>query len=143
MLTGGCLCGGVRFEVTEEPVAFTYCHCTRCQRRTGGAWSAQARVAPDSVRFLQGEELVKGWQPPDDGWEKCFCESCGSQLFSKKQDGTIWSVRIGAFDDPPALKPKHRQFVAYAASWEPIPDDGIPHYAEGAATGAPASSPSP
>jgi hypothetical protein len=143
MLTGGCLCGGVRFEVTEEPVAFTYCHCTRCQRRTGTAASAQARVAPESVRFLQGEELVKGWQPPDDGWEKSFCSNCGSQLFSKKPDGTIWSVRMGAFDDPPALKPKHRQYVAYAANWEPIPDDGIPHYPEGAATAAPASSQSP
>jgi hypothetical protein len=144
MLTGGCLCGGVRFEVTEELVAFTYCHCTRCQRRTGTAASAQARVAPDSVRFIQGEELVKGWQPPDDGWEKCFCENCGSQLFSKKRDGTIWSVRLGAFDDLPPLKPKHRQFVAYAATWEPIPDDGIPHYPEGApATAAPTSSRSP
>ena len=143
MLTGGCLCGGVRFEVSEEPDGFTYCHCTRCQRRTGSAWSAQARVAPESVRFLRGEELVKGWQPPDDGWEKCFCANCGSHLFSKKRDGTIWSVRMGAFDDPPPLKPKHRQYVAYAATWEPIPDDGIPHYAEGAATGAPTSSPSP
>ena len=124
------MCGGVRFEVTEEPLAFTYCHCTRCRRRTGTAASAQARVAPESVRFLRGEELVKGWQPPDDGWEKCFCASCGSQLFSKNRDGTIWSVRMGAFDDPPRLKPKHRQYVAYAASWEPIPDDGIPHYPE-------------
>jgi hypothetical protein len=132
MLTGGCLCGGVRFEVTEEPTGFTYCHCRRCQRRTGTAASAQARVAPESVRFLQGEELVKGWQPPDDGWEKCFCASCGSQLFSKKRDGTIWSVRLGAFDDPPPLQAKHRQYVAYAANWEPIPDDGIPHYDEAA-----------
>jgi hypothetical protein len=100
-------------------------------------------VAPASVRFLQGEELVKGWQPPDDGWEKSFCSNCGSQLFSKKKDGTIWSVRLGAFDDLPPLKPKHRQFVAYAATWEPIPDDGIPHYPEGAATAAPTSSRSP
>jgi hypothetical protein len=132
MVTGGCLCGGVRFEISEPLGAFTYCHCTRCQRRTGGAWSAQVRLAPSSVRFLEGEELVKGWQPPDDGWEKCFCATCGSQLFSKKQDGTLWSVRMGALDEDPGVSPKHRQFVAYAATWEPIPDDGIPHYDEGA-----------
>jgi hypothetical protein len=132
MLTGGCLCGGVRFEVTEQPVSFTYCHCTRCQRRTGGAWSAQARVTGGSVRFLQGEELVKGWQPPDDGWEKCFCASCGSQLFSKRRDGEIWSVRLGAFDEDPGLQPKHHQYVAYAAAWTPIPDDGVPRYDEAA-----------
>jgi hypothetical protein len=122
----------VRFEISELPLAFTYCHCTRCQRRTGTAASAQVRLAPESLRFVQGEELVKGWQPPDEGWEKCFCSECGSQLFSKKPDGTIWSVRLGALDEDPGLKPKHRQYVAYAASWEPIPDDGIPHYDEGA-----------
>jgi hypothetical protein len=122
----------VRFELTEKPETFTYCHCTRCQRRTGGAWSAQARVAADTVRFLQGEELVRGWQPPDDGWEKAFCSVCGSQLFSKRPDGVIWSVRMGALDEDPQLQPKHRQFLAYAATWEPVPDDGIPHYDEGA-----------
>jgi hypothetical protein len=132
MLTGGCLCGGVRFEVAEQPETFTYCHCTRCQRRTGGAWSAQTRVARDSVRFLQGAELVRDWQPPDDGWAKSFCSVCGSQLFSKRPDGEVWSVRLGAFDEDPGLQPKHHQFVAYAASWEPIPDDGLPRYDEGA-----------
>ena len=41
-LTGGCLCGAVRYEVTEPLVSASYCHCTRCQRRTGTAASAQA-----------------------------------------------------------------------------------------------------
>jgi hypothetical protein len=50
---------------------------------------------------------------------------------------------MGAFDDPPPLKPKHRQYVAYAAKWEPIPDDGIPHYPEGAPTAGPSESRSP
>jgi hypothetical protein len=130
MATGGCLCGEVRYEITEPLVAMTYCHCTRCQRRTGTAASAQARIAPGSLRFVQGEELVKGWQPPDRGFEKCFCSNCGGHLLSKNGDGEITSVRMGSLDEDPGLAPKHRQFVAYAATWEPIPDDGIPHYAE-------------
>jgi hypothetical protein len=130
MATGGCLCGGVRYEIEEPFVAMTYCHCTRCQRRTGTAASPQARIRPGSLRFVQGEELVKGWQPPDDGFEKCFCATCGSQLFSRAGDGTITSVRMGTLDEDPGLTPMHRTFVAYAATWEPIPDDGIPHYQE-------------
>jgi hypothetical protein len=129
VIRGGCLCGGVRFEITEPLVAFTYCHCTRCQRRTGTAVSAEAGIEPGSLRFVSGEELVKGWQPPDHGYEKCFCSNCGGQLFSRK-DGTIQSVRMGTLDEDPGAKPKHRQFVAYAAGWEPVPDDGIPHYDE-------------
>jgi hypothetical protein len=39
---------------------------------------------------------------------------------------------MGALDEDPGLAPKHRQYVAYAATWEPVPDDGIPHYPEAA-----------
>jgi hypothetical protein len=132
MLTGGCLCGEVRYEISEPPVSMTYCHCTRCQRRSGAASSPQARIVPGSLRFVQGEELVKGWAPPDDGFEKCFCSNCGSQLFSKDREGRVRSVRMGTLDEDPGLTPTHRAFVAYAATWEPVPDDAIPHYEEAA-----------
>lgn len=123
----------MRWELSEAAETFTYCHCTRCQRRTGSAYSAQMRVEPGALRIVSGEELVKGWDPGDGGWIKCFCSSCGGQLFSKKPDGRLWSVRMGTFDEaPPDIKPRHRQFVAYAAAWERVPDDGIPHYDESA-----------
>jgi hypothetical protein len=40
---------------------------------------------------------------------------------------------MGTLDEDPGLRPSHRQFVAYAATWEPIPDDGVPRFPEGAA----------
>ena len=129
-LTGGCLCGGVRFEVGEPLLRASYCHCTRCQRRTGTAASAQARVAPGSFRITQGEELVRRWAPPD-GFAKEFCSACGSALWSRSPDDPeIVSVRLGAFDSDPGIRPQWRQFVAYAAVWEPVPDDGLPHHPE-------------
>ena len=130
-LTGGCLCGGVRYEVSELPVKATYCHCTRCQRRTGTAASAQARIVPGSLRILQGEELVREWKP-DDGFGKCFCLRCGGALWSRGPDGEIWSVRMGTFDSDPGVRPSHRQYVAYAAVWEAIPDDGLQRFPEAA-----------
>jgi hypothetical protein len=131
VLTGGCLCGGVRFELTEQPAAATYCHCTRCQRRTGTAASAQTRVDAASFKLLQGEDLIKCWRHPDGGWEKCFCRECGAQLFSRDPDGSGMSIRLGAFDGDPGVRPSRRQFVAYAAAWEQIPDDGLERLPEG------------
>ncbi|MGH3003824.1 MAG: GFA family protein [Gaiellaceae bacterium] len=132
LLTGGCLCGAVRFEVTEPLVSASYCHCTRCQRRTGTAASPQARVAPGALRLTSGAELVREWDPGDHGWPKCFCSVCGSALWSRSPSGEpIYGVRLGAFDEDPGIRPQHRQFVAYAAAWEAIPDDGLPRYAEG------------
>jgi len=131
MLTGGCLCGGVRWEISEPLVSASYCHCTRCQRRTGTAASAQARVAPGSLRLVQGEELVREWAPPD-GWPKAYCSACGGALWSRSPtEAGLYSVRLGTFDTDPGIRPQWRQFVAYAAPWEPIPDDGLPRYPEG------------
>lgn len=128
-LTGGCLCGGVRFELTEPPVSASYCHCTRCQKRTGTAASPQARIVPGSIR-VTGQELVRAYEPPD-GFPKAFCSACGSALWSINPDtGQIASVRMGLFDDDPGVRPSYRQFTAYAAEWEPIPDDGLPRYPE-------------
>jgi len=130
-ITGGCLCGAVRFEVTAPPVWAGYCHCTRCQRRTGTAASAGARIAPGSLRVTAGQELVRAWDPPDGGFSKVFCSACGSALWSRSQDDPqVMSVRLGAIDGDPGIRPQYRQFVAYAAPWEPIPDDGLPRYDE-------------
>jgi len=131
-LTGGCGCGGVRFEIDEPLVGAAYCHCTRCQRRTGTAASANASIDGRTLRLLQGEELVKAWRHPDGGFEKLFCRECGSQLFSRNPDDpSQMGVRLGAFDGDPGVRPSKRKFVAYAAPWEPIPDDGLERVAEG------------
>lgn len=125
-LTGGCLCGGIRFELTEPATDAGYCHCTRCQRRTGTAASAQARVDAHTLRVLQGDDLLKCWRHPDGGHEKCFCGECGAHLFSRSPENpTYVSVRLGAFDGDPGVRPAWRSFVDYAAPWEPIPDDGL------------------
>ena len=131
VLTGGCLCGGVRFELSEPPVGASYCHCTRCQRRTGTAAAASARIAPGSLRITAGEELIRSYEPPAGGFAKDFCSACGSALWGRDpKDSDVRGVRMGAFDTDPGVRPAHRQFVAYAAPWEPVPDDGLPRYPE-------------
>ena len=130
-LTGRCLCGAIRFELSEPPHDAGYCHCTRCQRRTGGAVSAQARIDGATFRLTAGEDLVKAWRHPDGGFEKCFCGECGAHLFARNPDDpTEMSVRMSAFDGDPGVRPSWRAFVAYSAKWEPIPDDGLERYDE-------------
>jgi hypothetical protein len=129
-LTGGCNCGAVRFEIDAPLRSSMYCHCRRCQRRTGTAASANAAVEPGSFRIVAGEDRLKAWAPPD-GAEKWFCGDCGSALFSRSPgDHDKVGVRLGAFDEDPGIRPQVRQYVAYAAPWEPLPDDGLPRFPE-------------
>jgi hypothetical protein len=124
------MCGAVRFEVTEPLVSARYCHCTRCQRRTGTGASANAVIVPGSLRVLTGEELIRAFEPPD-GAAKLFCSVCGSALWSRLgDDPDALVVRLGAFDADPGIRPSYRQFVTYAAPWEPIPDDGLERFPE-------------
>ncbi|HEV8122510.1 MAG TPA: GFA family protein [Candidatus Polarisedimenticolia bacterium] len=130
MMTGGCLCGKVRFEITRPLLFAGYCHCTRCQKRTGTAAAVSARIAPGSLRLVAGEEWIKAFRPPD-GFAKAFCSNCGGALWSESQEEPeVKSVRMGAFDADPGIRPSYRQYVAYAARWEPIPEDGLPRFPE-------------
>jgi hypothetical protein len=129
-LTGGCGCGTVRFEVDAPLTAALYCHCTRCQRRTGAGASATGRVEPGSVRIVAGADHVRDWLP-EGGMGKSFCGLCGSAVFGRPGPGEpITGVRLGALDADPGIRPSFHQFVAYAAPWEPIADDGLPRYDE-------------
>ncbi len=129
-LTGGCLCGGVRYELSGPPLSARYCHCTRCQRRTGTAASVSARIEPGSLRIVAGEDLLGEWKPVD-GAAKVFCMRCGGALWTRDAENPAdLGVRMGTFDEDPGVRPSARQYTAYAAAWEPIPDDGLPRYPE-------------
>lgn len=120
----------MRFALSEPLVAAAYCHCTRCQHRTGTGFQASARTVPGSFTLTQGEEHVGTWQPGG-GFDKCFCTRCGSAVFARDPDAPEQViVRLGAIDGDPGVRPLARQFVAYAVPWEPIPDDGLPRFDE-------------
>ena len=127
-LQGGCLCGAVRFEISAPFVSAGYCHCTRCQRRTGTGSSANGRVAREGFRLLQGAEQLRAFVPPT-GAPKLFCTTCGSALFSGEplSDEQV-AVRLGALDRDPGIRPQFRQFVDSAAPWEPVPQDGLERF---------------
>jgi len=129
-LTGGCGCGAVKFEISAPLSGAAYCHCTRCQRRTGTAVQASAKIEPGSFTLVSGHEQLRDWSPPD-GLSKTFCGECGSAVFARDVDsGEVSIVRMAAIDGDPGVRPAARQFVAYAAPWEPIPDDGLPRFDE-------------
>jgi hypothetical protein len=83
------------------------------------------------LRAARRRGAAQGLAHPDGGFEKLFCRECGAQLFSRNPDNpNQMSIRMSAFDGDPGVRPSFRAFVAYAAPWEPIPDDGLERYDE-------------
>lgn len=127
-MTGGCTCGTARFEIDAPFEDAGYCHCRRCQRRTGTAASLSAIVPASAFTLLQGAEAIRTWRPPD-GLPKSFCGECGGQLYSGEPDGDgPVVVRFGALDEDPDIRPRWRQWMSSAAPWEPVPDDGLQRF---------------
>jgi hypothetical protein len=103
-----------------------YCHCKRCQRRSGALWALNAIVPTAGFRIVRGEEAIRTWNPPEEGLPKAFCGECGSQLYSDGGDSRV--VRLGAVDSDPGTRPEWHQWLESAPGWEPIPDDGLPRF---------------
>jgi hypothetical protein len=125
-LTGSCACGAVAFEVTAPFTTAGYCHCKRCQRRSGALWALNAQVPKDGFAIVRGRKRVRLWAPPDDGLPKAFCVECGGHLYS--DGGDVVGVRLGAVDGDPGIRPQWHQWLESAPDWEPIPDDGLPRF---------------
>jgi hypothetical protein len=127
-LEGSCHCGAVRFQVTEDFIAVSVCHCTTCKKLSGGAGTTNGRTRSENVRVLEGRDLIRTYQP-EVGSSKSFCSQCGSNLFGGGwPESEYASVRISALDTPFDRKPEAHTFVRSVAAWEVLPDDGAERY---------------
>jgi hypothetical protein len=129
VLTGGCLCGGVRYEIDGPFLRASHCHCSRCRRHSGTFGLTQGRVAREDFRLVQGEELLRVYVPAENATVKVFCTVCGSSLFGGHwPDGPEVSIRLGSLDGDPGIRPQYHTFVGSKAPWDELPDDGLPRY---------------
>ncbi|WP_337186912.1 GFA family protein [Phenylobacterium sp.] len=127
---GGCLCGGVRYEVDGPLAPVQFCHCGQCRKAQGSAFAANMPVASTAFRLLQGEALLREHRASP-GKRRVFCGACGSPIFSQRDDtpGTK-RLRVGTLDgDGADLTHGFHIQTGSKAAWWPIPD-GLPAWPE-------------
>lgn len=123
-LTGGCLCGAVRYTAEGEPENVRACHCRKCQKATGGIFYARARY-PTAAVMIEGETAS---YPSSARIERVFCPTCGTTLFSRSIDGSgVIGVSLPTLDDQTAFKPTEHIFIDDKAPWLML-CDGLPTY---------------
>ena len=131
-LRGSCQCGGVKFEVPDDFLSMSFCHCATCKKISGGVGTANGGVRTVAIRITRGEDLVRTYQP-DEGSAKTFCSVCGSNLFgSGWPESEHTSVRLSTIDSPIEQRPIRHVYVRSVAPWETLPDDGLKRYEAGA-----------
>jgi len=127
-VTGGCLCGAIRYEASEPPINAGICHCRMCQKSTGSAFMVIAGFSRTALRFTEGEpKLYKSSAI----MEKGFCSNCGSLLFDKfivgslrRNPNIVW-IQLGTLDHPEVVSLKFHSGVESQLPWVHF-DDGLP-----------------
>lgn len=123
-ITGGCLCGAVRYTIGEDPVRTMVCHCRNCQKTSGSALSTIALVRREALS-IQGE--LKGYDYAGDSGNRLeinFCPTCGSPvLLNIRTMPDVVSIKVGTFDDPNGFKPQMQIWTDSAQPWLPLAED--------------------
>jgi hypothetical protein len=117
VITGGCLCGGVRYEVRGKLRDVIACHCVQC-RRTSGHFAAATACRRPAFRIVSGETLK--WYVAVPGFRRGFCGECGSNLFFEKVGGERVSIAGGSLDKPQGLKIAAHIFASEAGDYYTI-----------------------
>ena len=125
-LRGGCLCGGVQYEVEGTPSLMASCHCTLCQRLGGGAHSTVLLAKREDFRLVKGQELLRTYS--EDGFaSRTSCTACGSKLYGEAP-GNVF-IAAGTLSDDPGMRPQLHIMVDYKAPWHEI-TDALPQFPE-------------
>ena len=121
---GGCLCGGVRYEVRGPLRDVIACHCSQC-RRTSGHFVAAASASTADLYFISDVSLT--WYVSSAAAERGFCTTCGSNLFWRPTtpEAHTTSIMAGTLDVPTGLRVISHIFVADKSDYYDI-TDGLP-----------------
>lgn len=126
IITGGCLCGSIRYEAAGEASDITHCHCRTCRRASGASFVTWASFAMNGFKFTSA--LPASYQSSENV-RRSFCSSCGTPLTYRRLDlpDTI-DVTLGSMDDPDQLRPQDHTWTESRLSWVVLAD-GLPAYA--------------
>jgi len=118
--TGGCLCGGVRYEVDGPLRDVVECHCAMC-RRTHGHVAAYTAAPKSHVRLTESRALA--WYASSSVARRGFCRECGGSVFWERPAGELVSIAAGTLDAPTGLRTTLQIFVEDAGDYYTIRPD--------------------
>lgn len=122
-VTGGCLCGAVRYEAEAYLKSAHYCHCRMCQKSSGAPIEVGVSVKAGTLAFTQGEPKYYRSSPFA---RRGFCADCGSRLTWDAPGRPDWTnLSVGGLDHPERVTPGAHVGVEGQLPWFHL-DDGLP-----------------
>ncbi|MBT9385656.1 GFA family protein [Pseudooceanicola sp. CBS1P-1] len=110
-VTGGCLCGALRFVAQGAPRRVGICHCLDCRKHHGAVFYAAAVYAAADVTVTGPSARYRG---------RVFCPTCGGSVLA--QSGAETELHLGSLDQPDLFRPQYELWTCRRESWlAPVP----------------------
>ncbi len=123
-----CRCGQLRATCTGDPIRVSVCHCLECQKRSGSAFSFQARW-PDERIELAGE--YREWSQAGGSGAVAtfrFCAHCGATVaFVNEGMPGVTAIAVGAFADPNFPSPRFSVYEERMHCWVAVLGEDVEH----------------
>jgi hypothetical protein len=114
-LTGGCLCGSVRYIAEGRPRVH-YCHCAMCRKATGSAFAVLAWV-PASTLLWRGATARRERRSSPIA-RRSFCPRCGTPLTLAYDDRPErLALHAGTLDHPGRIAPVSHYGIEGRLAW--------------------------
>jgi hypothetical protein len=120
-LSGGCLCGAVRYQLSEPPRLVLSCWCRVCQYIGAGSSTVSATFKASSISVTGELRQYRSTADSGQSVRRQFCANCGTHVLAHSETfPSLMFVRIGTLDDPGSVRPSVTMWTASAPSWAPI-----------------------
>ena len=127
-ITGGCLCGAVRYTITKPPIVTRACWCKICQTLAAGNATINLAVPENAIAVTGRLKDFPGTADDGNHMHRTFCPICGTHLFSEAEERpNIVVVRAGTLDDTEQVNIEGLIWTASAPSWACL-DPDVPHF---------------
>ena len=127
-LSGGCLCGSIRYTILQQPILAYTCNCRFCQKETGTAYRSALAILNENVELIGKDFSVYTYKSVEHGRElyKYFCPDCGTTISLKTERFPERQViMIGTLDDPSQIELNTHMFAEEAFDWVEFPKDHV------------------
>ena len=127
-LSGGCLCGSIRYTILQQPILTYTCNCRFCQKDTGTAYRSALAILNENVELIGKDFSVYTYKSVEHGRElyKNFCPNCGTTISLKTERFPERQViMIGTLDDPSQIELSTHMFAEEAFDWVEFPKDHV------------------
>jgi len=121
-ISGGCLCGAVRYEASEPPSFMGHCYCADCRKASGSGFIPFMNFPARALRFTG--EVMQFRSKAASGREavRNFCARCHSLVFGGDIGASDWhTIYAGSLDEPSLFAPSLAIFGQGKPDWAVVP----------------------